>query len=134
MAMPEGGQEQSGERGQGLIERIREQRERHKGRSKVIRGLYLVAGFTVLLAGIVMTGPVPGPGILVIPIGLAMLALEFVWAEHLLEKAMDRAEAAKRKAADTTRVQRILSGLAIACGIGAFVAAAVMWDIPLLPV
>ena len=117
-----------------LVERIREQRAQHKERSKIVRGLYLTAGFTVLLAGIVMTGPVPGPGILVIPIGLAMLALEFVWAERLLEKAVERSDAARQKAADATRTQRILSGLAIACGIAAFVVAAILWDIPLLPV
>ena len=117
-----------------LIERIRDRRAQHKERSKIIRGLYLVAGFTVLLTGIVMTGPVPGPGIVVIPIGLGMLALEFVWAERLLETAIDRADAAKRRASETTTTQRILSGLAIACGIGAFVALAIMYDIPLLPV
>jgi uncharacterized protein (TIGR02611 family) len=129
-----GESEPAGERELTLIERIRERRAQHKERSRIVRGLYLVAGFTVLLAGIVMTGPVPGPGIVVIPIGLGMLALEFVWAERLLEKAIDHADAAKRRASETTTTQKILSGLAIAFGIAAFVTAAAMWDIPLLPV
>jgi hypothetical protein len=29
----------------------------------------------------------PGPAFLVIPLGLAILATEFVWARHLLNKA-----------------------------------------------
>ena len=46
-------------------------------------------GFFIVLAGIVMSGPgVPGPGILVILIGLSFLALEFDWAERWLERAI----------------------------------------------
>ena len=69
-----------------------------------------------------------------IPIGLTMLALEFVWAERLLEKAVDRAETARQKAAETTTAQRVLSGIAVALGLAAFGAAALLWDVPLLPV
>jgi phosphotransferase system glucose/maltose/N-acetylglucosamine-specific IIC component len=44
-----------------------------------------VGGGTVLLIGIVMIF-LPGPSILVIPAGLAILAIEFAWARHLLHK------------------------------------------------
>jgi tellurite resistance protein TerC len=44
-----------------------------------------VIGFTVLLIGIAMI-VTPGPAILVIPLGLAILATEFVWARRLLNK------------------------------------------------
>jgi uncharacterized protein (TIGR02611 family) len=44
-----------------------------------------VGGGAVLLVGIVMI-VLPGPAILVIPSGLAILALEFAWARHLLQK------------------------------------------------
>jgi Putative transmembrane protein (PGPGW) len=70
----------------------------------------------------------------VIPVGLAMLALEFAWAERMLDHALRQADVAKRKAAETTRRQRILSGLAAGLGIAAFVTAAILWDLPLLPV
>ena len=51
------------------------------------RIIIVVIGFTVLLLGLVMAIPlVPGPGILVIPAGLAILALEFVWARKLLKR------------------------------------------------
>jgi hypothetical protein len=76
----------------------------------------------------------PGPAFVVIPVGLAVLALEFTWAELLLEKSLRQADAAKRKAVAATPRQRILSGLAVACAAGAAVAAAILWDIPLLPV
>ena len=50
------------------------------------RGAVAVIGFTVLLIGIAMV-VLPGPAIVVIPLGLAILATEFVWARRLLEKA-----------------------------------------------
>lgn len=43
-------------------------------------------GFTVLLVGVAMI-VLPGPAFLVIPLGLAILATEFVWAATLLNKA-----------------------------------------------
>jgi hypothetical protein len=39
----------------------------------------------------------PGPGLLVIIAGLAVLATEYVWARRLLMAAKARAEAAKTK-------------------------------------
>jgi tellurite resistance protein TerC len=48
------------------------------------RVVILVVGITVVLVGLVMIGPIPGPGILVVPVGLGILAAEFVWARHLL--------------------------------------------------
>jgi uncharacterized protein (TIGR02611 family) len=116
-----------------LIRRLRERRDRHKERSRIYRAVFAVAGFTVTLAGVIML-VTPGPALVVIPVGLAMLALEFAWAERMLEQAVERAELAKRKAAEATPAQRILSGLATALAIGACVAAALIWDIPLLPV
>lgn len=45
----------------------------------------VVAGFTVLAIGIVML-VTPGPAIVVIPIGLGILSLEFAWAKRWLDK------------------------------------------------
>jgi uncharacterized protein (TIGR02611 family) len=66
----------------------------------VRRLLVLVIGSTVLLAGIAML-VLPGPGILVILIGLAILATEFMWAERLLRQARERASRAVEKARAT---------------------------------
>jgi uncharacterized protein (TIGR02611 family) len=48
-----------------------------------------VIGATVLLFGIALIF-LPGPAILVIPIGLAILATEFAWARLLLKKVKQR--------------------------------------------
>lgn len=44
-----------------------------------------ILGFTVLVLGIILI-VTPGPATLVIPVGLTILASEFVWAEKLLGK------------------------------------------------
>ena len=49
------------------------------------RVVIVVIGFTILLIGIVMIA-LPGPAVLVIPAGLAILATEFLWAKRLLQK------------------------------------------------
>jgi len=48
-----------------------------------------VAGFSVLAVGVAMM-VLPGPAVIVIPLGLAILATEFVWARSLLDKARDK--------------------------------------------
>jgi uncharacterized protein (TIGR02611 family) len=55
------------------------------------RLIVIVVGFTVLVAGIVMI-VLPGPAIIVIPVGLAILATEFVWAKKLLVTVKERIE------------------------------------------
>jgi uncharacterized protein (TIGR02611 family) len=116
----------------GLVERLEAQRAHHRNRPLIVRVLYVAAGFTVLGAGIAML-VLPGPAFVVIPIGLALLSLEFAWAEGLLGHAIKQGEIAKKKAAQTTRTQRILTGVAIALGAGALVAWGLAGDIPLLP-
>ena len=48
----------------------------------------LAVGSTVVLLGIVML-VTPGPGLLVIPIGLAILGAEFAWARLWLRKVRE---------------------------------------------
>ena len=116
-----------------LIDRLEERREHHREHGTLYRVVYAVAAFTVLLAGVAML-VLPGPALAVIPIGLAMLALEFAWAEEMLETAVEKAEAAGKAAKETSRKQRIIGAVAIALGVAAAVFAAIAWDIPLLPV
>ncbi|MDD5773149.1 MAG: PGPGW domain-containing protein [bacterium] len=54
----------------------------------------VVIGFTVLLIGIAMI-VLPGPAILVIPLGLAILAGEFLWAKKLLDRVKSGVQDAK---------------------------------------
>ena len=52
---------------------------------QVRRVFRIIAGFTLLLAGIIMI-VTPGPGWLVILLGLGLLAAEFVWARRLMDR------------------------------------------------
>ncbi len=72
-----------------LIEAVRERRDRHRTRSRIIRAAVAIAGFLVVLVGLAMI-PLPGPGLLVIAAGLAILALEFAWAERWLERTIEQ--------------------------------------------
>jgi len=55
------------------------------------RVVVIVVGFTVLLFGLALI-VLPGPAVVVIPIGLAILATEFVWARQLLHRMKTEAE------------------------------------------
>lgn len=62
---------------------------------KVIVG---VIGGTVVLLGIVMI-VLPGPAIVVIPLGLGILASEFVWARRVVKRGKFLFQRVKRKVA-----------------------------------
>ena len=59
------------------------------------RFLIGAAGGVVLAVGLAMV-VLPGPAIIVIPLGLAILATEFAWAKRWLEKVKLMALKAKR--------------------------------------
>ena len=58
---------------------------------QVRRAFRIVAGFTLLLAGVVMI-ITPGPGWLVIFLGLSLLAAEFIWARRLMDRMKRQGE------------------------------------------
>jgi hypothetical protein len=118
-----------------LIRKLRERKARHKERHIVHRAGVVALGCLLVLAGIVMSGPgVPGPGIATILLGLFFLALEFERAERLLERAIVWGERAAHRAERTSTRERVAAGIAAALALGAFAAAAILWDIPLMPV
>ena len=55
-----------------------------------------IIGGTILLIGIALI-VLPGPAFVVIPVGLAILATEFLWARRWLHKAQEMLHQAKRK-------------------------------------
>ena len=63
-----------------------------------------IVGMTVILIGVVMI-VAPGPAIIVIPAGLAILATEFAWARHWLRIIRQSAE----KGADKLKIRRFFS-------------------------
>jgi tellurite resistance protein TerC len=63
---------------------------------QVIRKIVIgVIGTTVLLIGLALI-VLPGPAIIVIPIGLAILASEFIWARRVVKRGRILVERAKR--------------------------------------
>ena len=54
----------------------------YKAARRIVIG---VVGATVVLLGVVMI-VTPGPAFVVIPVGLAILSIEFTWARHWLRK------------------------------------------------
>ena len=118
-----------------LLIKLQERKARHKQRNIVQRVAIVVAGVLIVIAGIVMSGPgVPGPGIVTIIVGLGFLALEFDWAERWLERVILWGDRAAQRAEQSTTGQRIAAGIATALVIGGFAVAAILWDIPLVPV
>jgi uncharacterized protein (TIGR02611 family) len=55
----------------------------------VRRLIIFLLGMSVLLVGVVML-VAPGPGLIVIPLGLGILATEFVWARSILNRLKKR--------------------------------------------
>jgi uncharacterized protein (TIGR02611 family) len=51
--------------------------------------IVFLVGMSVLLVGVVMI-VTPGPAFIVIPLGLAILATEFVWARIILKALKNR--------------------------------------------
>ena len=60
------------------------------------RVIVIVIGFTVLLVGVAMV-VLPGPAVVVIPVGLAILATEFIWARKLLDTVKVRIQRMRKK-------------------------------------
>jgi uncharacterized protein (TIGR02611 family) len=64
-----------------------------------------IVGGVLLLAGLVMM-ITPGPGVLVILAGLAVLASEYVWAQRALEKAREKGRGAVERGRGLVRKVR----------------------------
>src|SRR5215207_1246870 len=63
----------------------------------VKKSVVTILGVALLAAGLAMM-VLPGPGILVIVAGLAVLGTEYVWARSLLDRAKTQAEKAQEAA------------------------------------
>ena len=70
---------------------------------KQIRKLVIfLIGISIVLIGCVLFFT-PGPAIIVIPIGLAVLATEFIWAKKLLKKFKETTSSISRSAKNAIR-------------------------------
>ena len=59
-----------------------------KAYAKARKGVVAVGGTSILLVGIAMV-VLPGPAILVIPLGIAVLGIEFAWARRFLRRVRE---------------------------------------------
>lgn len=80
-----------------LVTRVDAWAHRGRGRALVVRIGVTLVGPLLVLAGIAMT-VLPGPGLVVVALGLALLALEYEWARRALG-LMGRALSNARNAA-----------------------------------
>jgi tellurite resistance protein TerC len=85
----------------------------HSGLRTARRVVVGIVGTTILTLGIAMV-VLPGPAVAVIPIGLAILASEFVWARRWLAKIRDNGAAQL----STTKAVVLLCGAALLAGAG----------------
>lgn len=55
------------------------------------RAIILVVGGTIVLIGVALL-VLPGPGLLTLALGLAVLGLEFAWAKRLLKRVQQETQ------------------------------------------
>lgn len=55
-----------------------------------------IIGTTILIIGLAMI-VLPGPAFIVIPLGLSILATEFLWARKIVERFKSKLEQLKKK-------------------------------------
>lgn len=68
-----------------------------------------LVGFTVLAIGVVML-VFPGPALVVIPVGLAILGVEWAWARRLLSTVAETSGEALARIGLRERLRRIWPG------------------------
>jgi len=114
-----------------MVEKLLRRKERHRQRSKAYRVAWVTAGILVIVGGLAI-GVLPGPGpVILVPLGLAMLALEYVWAERLLERALIYANRAKEGVTGPNAWQKMLAvGLALLLVAATYAVAAWLWEMP----
>lgn len=85
------------------------------------RLLVLIVGLTVLAAGVAML-VLPGPGLIVMFVGLAILATEFAWAEAMLDRTKGVAAKTASSLSSSRQGRYTLGGGGIAMIAAGFVA------------
>lgn len=122
------GQAESEEARQRALKRLHTHLHRNRITGLATKIVITIVGTVVILIGIVLSGPgVPGPGLLVIVFGLAILSTEFEWAERLLRRARAWLERSRDRVRDMDPVVRrrrilltLLAMAVIAGGVGAY--------------
>jgi uncharacterized protein (TIGR02611 family) len=109
-----------------LFHRFRARVRRNPLLNTAWRAAVFAVGAAVLAGGLVMM-ITPGPGLLGIVVGLAILATEFAWAKRALHRAKTAADRAKEKALDPRKRRRntvlgALTAALLAAAVAAYLA------------
>ena len=123
---------EAGSRRERTMARVRERKEAHKRRGRIYRITFAVLGTALILLGLVLV-PLPGPGWLIVAIGVGMLALEFDRAERLLERILQKLETVADAATDAPLWQKVLGASLTGLMTAGCIAAVLLWDVPYLP-
>ncbi|KAF0139305.1 MAG: PGPGW domain-containing protein [Ignavibacteriales bacterium] len=67
-----------------------------KSLKQLKRILIAIIGGTIVVIGLFMI-VLPGPAFIVIPLGLSILATEFIWAKKMIEKFKDQFDKLRNK-------------------------------------
>jgi uncharacterized protein (TIGR02611 family) len=86
------------------------------------RLMVFILGVAVLAAGAAML-VLPGPGVIVIILGLVILATEFAWAERVLDRTTATAAGAANKVTDNRSGRAALAASGIGMIVGGILAA-----------
>jgi uncharacterized protein (TIGR02611 family) len=118
-----------------VFKRLHSYLHRHPITALVTKIVVTIIGTLVILVGIVLSGPgVPGPGIVVIVFGLAILSSEWEWADRLLKRARRWLERSRDRVRDMDPVVRrrriVLTLLAMVVVTGGVAAYLYYYDWP----
>jgi tellurite resistance protein TerC len=110
-----------------ILEKLERHRAAYRQHGPIYRAAWVTAGVIVVLAGLAMV-VFPGPAVVVVPLGLAMLSFEFCWAQRLLDNGVQQGAAVKDKIVEAPTRDKVLGaiGLALALAAAAWVAVAVL--------
>lgn len=113
----------------GIRARLRQNRERiraNRGLDLAYRITVGVVGGLIVLGGIILL-PLPGPGWVIIFLGIGLWATEFVWAKRLLQFARRNVKAWTEWIGRQEWWVRALLGLAVLLIVAAVIAGYVWW-------
>lgn len=105
---------------QDIQRRVRAVQQTYHDGGPALRAVWIVVASLVIVAGLAMM-VLPGPATIVIPIGLAMLAVRFRWAQWALRQVIDRGVRLQRWYARSSPLVRLTSTGVVLGGAAALV-------------
>jgi uncharacterized protein (TIGR02611 family) len=106
----------------GFFKRLHARSRANRVTAFLVKVLITLIGMALLIVGIIMIFT-PGQGILAIIAGLALLSLEYAWAQRALVKTRNKAQAARDKFASQDPAERRRK---IWIGIGLFLCVVIL--------